>query len=225
MSHQRNILAMLTAGALALGAAGASFAHTGGAQSGATTLSPQDRAFVATATSASAEEVAAGKIAEHDSENRDVQRFAHRMVQDHTRASDELKRIAQSDGFALPHGMDATARHEVGALRKTKSHDARFGFDARYMAHQASDHHHVIDAFRKEADQGRNADLRRFATDTLPTLREHLQLAEQTQRDLPGTKPVTLREENGLQAAKAATGASSVAAEKNEHMPVPKTGM
>jgi len=220
MSQQH--LVILAAGAFALGAAGASFAAgTTSGPAGDTTLSHQDRAFVKTAADAGMEEVAAGRLAEHSSENADVQRFARRMVDNHTHANDELKRIAQAEGIALPDRMDAKARHELGALRG--AHDARF--DARYMAHQVSDHQEVIGAFRKEADEGRNADLRRFAADTLPTLREHLRLAEQTAHAIPTKAPTTPREKAALEAAKAGTGASSVAAERNEHMPVPKTNM
>lgn len=222
MSHNPLYLAMLAAGALALGAAGTSFAAgTTATPSGDTTFSHQDRAFVKTAADAGMEEVAAGRIAEHNTGNADVQKFARRMVDDHSRANDELKRIAEADRITLPDRMDAKARHDVDALGKV--HDARF--DAKYMDHQASDHQEVIAAFQKEADQGRNADLKRFASDTLPTLREHLQLAEQTQHAVPAKAPMTPGERKGLEAAKAGTGASSVAAERNERMPVPKTGM
>lgn len=225
MSHQRKALVALVGGTLALGVGLPSFAQSGAQRSGDTTLSSQDRAFVAAAAAAGMEEVAAGKLAEHKAENRDVQQFAHRMVDDHTRANDELKRIAHADDIALPHSMDPKARHEVDALRKSSSHDARFGFDDRYMAHQASDHQQVIDAFQKEADQGRNPDLRRFAADTLPTLKQHLQLAQRTEHEISAKAPSTPRESKGMEAAKAGTGASSVAAEKSERMPVPKTGM
>ena len=225
MSRHRNALFTLAAGALVLGAASPSFALAEGAHSAGTTLSEQDRSFVQAAAAAGMEEVAAGKLAEHKAENADVQRFAKRMVDDHTRANDELARIAHAGDIALPKRMDPKARHEVDTLRKSGSHDARFGFDARYMQEQASDHQAVIDAFRKEADHGRNPDLRRFASDTLPTLREHLQLAQQTQQGLSAAAPITPQEAKGLRAAKAGTGASSVAAEKDEHMPVPKTGM
>jgi putative membrane protein len=220
MSKHRPNLVILAAGAIALGASGISFAAGApSTPSGDTTLSQQDRAFVATAANAGMEEVAAGKLAEHSVENTTVQQFAHRMVDDHSRANDELKRIAQADNITLPRHMDAKSKHEVDALKRT--HDPHFG--ERYMAHQASDHQEVIDAFQKEADQGRNADLKRFASDTLPTLREHLQLAEQTQREISTRTPTTPAEHRELEASKNGTGGSWGTAEKAEHMPVPKT--
>jgi putative membrane protein len=48
------------------------------------------------------------------------------------------------------------------------------------MRDMVSDHKEDIKKFQNEADKGKDPDLKKFASDTLPTLKEHLQLAEST---------------------------------------------
>jgi putative membrane protein len=196
-------------------------ASSAGVTSAPTRLSAQDRRFADQAARAGMEEVAAGRIAQQDANSADVRRFAGRMVHDHAEANERLRMIARRDGFALPARMDAAAQHEVGRLETAGPGH----FDPDYMKHQASDHRQVIEAFRSEADHGRNPDLKHFAAETLPTLREHLQLARSTVRALPAADQAAIREPSGIEAARAGTGASAAASEKSEHMPVPKTGM
>ena len=47
-----------------------------------------------------------------------------------------------------------------------------------------SDHRKDVSEFEKQSTRGGDADLKAFATKTLPTLKEHLQMAE----SLPGAK-------------------------------------
>jgi putative membrane protein len=227
---RRTTLLSLSAALIAIGAAGTTLAHdtshqaAAGAASStgpgeARAVSHGDRVFANAAAEAGMEEVATGKLAEYDAAHAQVRQFATRMVADH--ANDKLRQIAGRDGITLPAQMDADAQHHMGRLETARGKD----FDALYMQHQASDHRQVIDEFQKEADHGRNPDLRRFAADTLPTLREHLRLAEAAENALPASERTTQRNEAGMKAARDATGASSVAAEKSARMPVPKTGM
>jgi putative membrane protein len=53
-------------------------------------------------------------------------------------------------------------------------------FDTAYMTAMLKDHKTDIKAFQKEADKTENADLKSLVNDALPTLKEHLQLAEST---------------------------------------------
>ena len=48
------------------------------------------------------------------------------------------------------------------------------------MDAMVSDHKEDIKKFQRVADKGKDAELKQFARQTLPTLKEHLQLAEST---------------------------------------------
>ena len=57
-------------------------------------------------------------------------------------------------------------------------------FDREYTKMMVSDHRKDVSEFEKQSTRGTDADLKAFATKTLPTLQEHLQMAE----SLPGAK-------------------------------------
>jgi putative membrane protein len=184
-------------------------------------LAPADQAFADDAAHAGLEEVALGRAAQDRAATGVVRDFASRMVTDHEKANAQLEALAQRRGFALPDRPDGNAEKSLAELQG--AHGARF--DAEYMEHQVSDHRKVVAEFEREARRGGDADLRRFASDTLPTLRTHLALAQETERRMPGTDREALREQRGLDAAKAGTGASRVATEHNDRTTVEETGM
>ncbi|MGH9410647.1 MAG: DUF4142 domain-containing protein, partial [Vicinamibacterales bacterium] len=52
-------------------------------------------------------------------------------------------------------------------------------YDKAYMRDMVKDHEHDVAAFKKEADSGKDPDIKAFAAKTLPTLEEHLKLAKE----------------------------------------------
>jgi putative membrane protein len=190
-----------------------------GMASNTSSVAPDDRSFAQKAQAAGMGEVEMGKLAQQKAQADQVKSFGARMVQDHSKANDKLKQIAGAEGVQLPAKLDKSAETEIDKLQKLSGAE----FDAEYMKHQVSGHKKVIKEFEEEAKSGKNADIKRFATDTLPTLREHLKLAQSA--EAAAMKESRNEGTPGLKAAKKATGATHVAAEHNERMPVPKTGM
>ncbi|MGE5170346.1 MAG: DUF4142 domain-containing protein [Rudaea sp.] len=184
-------------------------------------LSSDDRQFAVKAAEAGMAEVELGKLAQQKAQNGQVKQFGERMVQDHTQANDRLKQVVASKNVALPMRLDKSGQKDLDQL--TKLSGAKF--DQQYMKKQVSGHEKVIEEFRKEAKSGRDQDLRTFASSTLPTLEQHLSLAKSAQKAAHDEATQSASSDAGMKAAKKATGASHVAAEKQEHMPVPKTGM
>jgi len=60
-------------------------------------------------------------------------------------------------------------------------------FDREYMSTMVSDHKEDIEKFPKEADNVKDPDVKKFAKDQLPILKKHLELAEQTQKQVSGS--------------------------------------
>ena len=172
-----------------------------------------DEAFMRQAATTGARELALDEIAQRKAADETVRRFATRMVADHRKADAELQRVARREGVSLPAAPDPGVRREQDHLERLSGAQ----FDAEYMKHQLMDQRRAIDEFRTEAASGRDPELRTFAQRALPTLREHLRLAQAADK--------AVHNEAGLEAAKDATGATAVAAERAERMPVPKTGM
>lgn len=135
-----------------------------------------DAVFARKAAEAGMDEVAAGRIAQERASDDAVRRFAQRMVEDHGKADAELRRIASAQGLSLPDKLDKSAEKDLDRL--TKLHGA--DFDKAYMKHNVGAHKKAVKDFQKEAGSGKDDALKRFAEQTLPTLKEHEQLAQST---------------------------------------------
>jgi putative membrane protein len=98
------------------------------------------------------------------------------MAEDHAKANDELKQIASAKGAQVPAALDKSEQKEIQKLEKLSGSD----FDREYMKRMVSDHKDDVSAFEKEAKSGKDAELKSFAQKTLPTLQEHMKLAQTT---------------------------------------------
>jgi putative membrane protein len=109
-----------------------------------------------------------------------VKQFGQRMVDDHGQANSELMSLASSKGMTLPTELDAKHREQVTKMSAMTGAD----FDRAYVKMMVSDHRKDVSEFEKQSTRVTDADLKAFATKTLPTLQEHLRMAEA----LPGAK-------------------------------------
>ena len=143
-----------------------------------------DASFIKEAAQGGMIEVELGKAAQEKASNERVKEFGKRMEQDHSKANDDLKKIASDKGIQLPSGLDKQHQAKVDKLTKLSGAN----FDRQYMQAMVSDHKQDIKEFQNEANKGKNADVKNFASETLPTLKEHLQLAESTAKDVKTAK-------------------------------------
>jgi len=147
------------------------------------TASRTDSNFIKEAVKGGQTEVKLGQLAADKSQNAEIKRFGERLVKDHSAANDELTRIAQIKGVDLAKDMD---RAGTAATKDVDKFSNKTGadFDKAYIKHMVSDHKKDISKFEKESTQSNDPDLKAFAQKTLPTLREHLRMAEDIARSL-----------------------------------------
>jgi len=129
-------------------------------------------------------EVKLGQLAADKGSNSVVKSFGQQMVQDHTKANDELKQIASSKGMTLPTSLSAKDQSLYDKLSKLSGAE----FDREYMSDMVSDHKTDIAEFQKEARSGNDSDLKNFASKTVPTLQHHLQMAEDGYKQVKSAK-------------------------------------
>jgi putative membrane protein len=141
---------------------------------------PSDSAFAMKAGQANFAEVELGKLALQKSMSDDVKKFAQQMVDDHSKALDELKDVAGKKNITLPSALDAD--HKKLSDRLSKLSGA--AFDREYMAAMVDGHRKVATDVRKESQTGSDPDLKAWAAKTLPTVEEHLKHAETVNRGL-----------------------------------------
>ncbi|HKO88188.1 MAG TPA: DUF4142 domain-containing protein [Burkholderiales bacterium] len=120
-------------------------------------------------------EVELGQLAAQKATNPDVKAFGQMMVKDHTGANEKLKALAQSHGVQLPTELDRKHQRAKEKLAEKQGAD----FDKAYMDQMVKDHKKTIDLFEDTVKKSDVADVKTLAEGTLPTLREHLKLAQQ----------------------------------------------
>jgi putative membrane protein len=147
-----------------------------GAPAASAAASEADRKFVEQAASSGIAEV---QIAQHTMANAasaDVKKLAEQLHQDHSKANQELTRIATAKGMMLPAAPAPDKRAEVDKIRELSGDD----LDRTVVAKLAESHRASIHLFENEARAGHDPALKAFAEKTLPTLREHLKMVERT---------------------------------------------
>jgi putative membrane protein len=133
---------------------------------------PTPSVFVQKAAQDGMTEVELGKVALDKSKNPQVREFAQRMVTDHGKANMELAALAKNKGIEAPKKIDAEHQAMINTL---ESKDGA-AFDSEYSHHMNMDHTKAISLF-EATTKSSDKDFAGFAKKTLPTLKEHKQLA------------------------------------------------
>jgi putative membrane protein len=118
-------------------------------------------------------EVELGKVALSKAQDENVRKYAQRMVQDHGKANTELATLAKSKNLDVPKSLDS----EHQAMVQTMSAKSGAAFDSAYAEHMNMDHTKAIALF-EGASRSTDSDLAAWAKKTLPTLKEHKEMAE-----------------------------------------------
>ena len=134
-----------------------------------------DAAFMKKAAIGGMTEVELGKIAAEKGTNQDVKDFGNRMVADHGKANDELKSIASKLNATVPDKPDSKHQGDIDKFSKMSSGDA---FDKAYARNMVQDHEEDVAEFQKAEKQVKDADLKKFIQDTVPIMKEHLEMAK-----------------------------------------------
>ncbi|MFI5453711.1 DUF4142 domain-containing protein [Pedobacter sp. UC225_61] len=137
---------------------------------GAMAVDQDDTEFAGKAAVGGMAEVEFGKIALSKSTNAEVKAFAEMMVNDHGKANEELKTIATSKNIALPTSLDEEHTKKMNDLNKLTGRD----FDKEYVNAMVDGHKKTLDLMEKEAKDGKDAELRAFASKTAPIVKAHL---------------------------------------------------
>jgi putative membrane protein len=140
------------------------------------TLARSDVKFLKEAAAGNLAEVDLGKLAQEKALREEVKEFAKRMVDDHTAANDELKKVASANGVELPAAPDKKEQKERAQLDKLIGGD----FDRAYMKLMVADHKKDVHEFKEHAKARKDGDAKAYAAQTLPTLQEHLAMALKT---------------------------------------------
>jgi len=153
---------------------------TGTTSSASTPVDPADSEFMSKAAQGGMAEVSLGQMASSKAADPAVKAFGDRMVTDHTRLGDELKQLAQTKGVTLPTDVDDEAKKTSDKLSKLTGK----AFDKEYISDMVKDHEKDVKEFEKQSTGAKDADLKTWVTNSLPTLQDHLKMAKDTKSKL-----------------------------------------
>lgn len=144
------------------------------AWAGQNAITSKDRQFLMTAAEAQKAEIALGQIAAERAESEKVKQLAQRMIEDHTKAGQEVRKLAEAAGVAL--SVEPPVDHRK--LGDTYSGLSGKEFDRAYVAHEVKDHQKNITELKKQAKKLKHPEIKQWASGTLPVLKEHLIIAK-----------------------------------------------
>ncbi|SAK54835.1 DUF4142 domain-containing protein [Caballeronia ptereochthonis] len=173
MKRTAMLLAALASTVIAAIPAGAPAQTQAASTTIANDLPPVDKAFVQAASAAGSTEIDAARLATRQSQDKDVKSFAHHMMLDHTKLAMQLK-------MAAPHGVTVPMDNsDPSVLESLKALHGK-EFDAAYIQKVGvQGHQEAVQVFQKEAQEGQNAKLKQAAQKALPTIEQHLKMAQQ----------------------------------------------
>lgn len=143
-----------------------------------------DQAFAALAFGSNIAQVQASRLAAEKTLSEDVRQYAQEMVKDHTAANEELMGLAKSSKLDLPTAPYADYKAALQNMNMVTGpqHDRFYmeNFGVRI-------HENMLEAYEREVREGRHPELQRYAERRIPTLRQHLERAQQIRQGVDAT--------------------------------------
>jgi putative membrane protein len=137
-------------------------------------LNTADRTVIHQLAIGNAAEIELGKLAQQKAQGQPAKGFAETMVRDHEATGKRLADLAEASGLPLPSGLDDEHR----AMREHLDELTGTAFDIAYIQGQIQDHQKTLQLLEYEIGSGQDQTLREFAANTLPKIRQHLQMAQ-----------------------------------------------
>ena len=142
-----------------------------------------DQPFVTKLAGVGMAEVELGTLAKDKASSREVKAFAQRMIDEHTKAGNELKAVADRKHLTWPAALPADAI----ALKDRLSKLSGAAFDRAYIDAMVDGHRAALTDVRAEAQSGADPDVKAWASKASSTVQAHLTHAQDQQRELGKT--------------------------------------
>jgi putative membrane protein len=140
-------------------------------------ITPTTPDFVREAAMSDMFEIQSSQLAEQKSNDAATKTFAQKMVTDHTKTTTEMKSMMSSGklkGVEAPTAMASSQQSMLDKLKGLNGND----FTKQYHDDQVSAHKDAVSLFERYGKGGDNPELKDWANKTLPTLQDHLKMAQ-----------------------------------------------
>lgn len=146
-----------------------------------------DTKFAVNAADGGMLEVQLGQLAQSKGTSPEVKNLGKMMVDDHSKANEELKAIAAQKNISLPAAMSEDCQKKYDDLAAKNGKD----FDEAFTEFMVKDHKDDLDNFKKQAEKGDDPDLKAWAAGKVPTLEHHLDMAKSAEEAVDKAKEST----------------------------------
>lgn len=133
-----------------------------------------DSEFVVMAAEVDMKEIELGKLAQQKAADAEVKAYGQMMVDNHTKSSQTTKDLAQRKNITIPMGETEKITEAKQDLQDKTGKD----FDEAYIDMMVDSHEKTIDKMERASENAKDADIRMWAANMLPTLRTHLDEAK-----------------------------------------------
>jgi putative membrane protein len=133
-------------------------------------LTPTEKTFITKAAKGNMAEVDLGKLAAEKSNSQQVKDFGQQMVTDHSKANDNLKQIADSNGVQWPNKLTGEPKALYDKLSKLSGPE----FDKVYIHAMVQDHQKDAKEYETESGKIKDSQLKSYVDQTLPVIQQHL---------------------------------------------------
>ena len=144
----------------------------------------EDSDYLVFAADVNMKEIQMGKLAQQKSTNAEVRSYAEMMINDHTKALENLKKTAEAKNISLPTALSEDAQEAYDDLNDENEDD----FDKKYVNMMVDGHEKTIKKMEKASEKANDEEIRMWAADMLPTLRTHHSEAERLEDALDAMK-------------------------------------
>ena len=129
-----------------------------------------DKKFLKDAAIGGMTDVELGKLAAQKASSEGVKQFAQKMVDDHSKATEEVKQLATQMNITIPDALDSKHQSRVEKLSKLSGTE----FDRAYLKQQLKDHEKNVKEFQRASQDATDPNVKALAAKLLPTLQQHL---------------------------------------------------
>jgi putative membrane protein len=136
---------------------------------------PSAQSFLQKAAQGQQAEIALGQLASERAGDQQVKQFGAQMIEDHRKASTEIRQLASREGVVLP--TELTGRHKDKQEQFSRLSGREF--DKAYMGYMLRDHRKDVKEFERNVKAIKNPHVQQWAEGTLPLLKQHLHQAQQ----------------------------------------------
>jgi putative membrane protein len=138
----------------------------------------KDAKFLVNAAEINLEEILLGQLAQQNSTMTDVKELGKIMEKTNRKSLTQLSDLASKKLITIPTAPTDKAKDDYEKL----SGKSGIGFDKEYCNKMVKVHKEAISKFEKASTESNDADIREWATTTLPDLRKHLDYAINCQK-------------------------------------------